>query len=460
MDRRISHKFSNRIPALLLAWLVVIFPICAWAQGIVAAQDGILARAEIVGTDLVLRWRFLEPLAVPLDAATAEINGRPLGLPQIRPYPQPGDQSLFAFLVDVGDQARAAEISNNNSVVLGLLGKLKPHDRAGIITYNADAVLLVPQSRNADDLINSVLDITAQGDKSSRDEALLKAIAMLGELPASRRALFVFTDGHTDSATLAKDVIQHALQFGVTVTFVVANATGARSIDPNSVFAIAVGSGGDVITRADLDKFASDPFAMIDSGAEVIFPLAGSFRLPWETRLNATTRLAYGAKALELKVPVDLPAAGPKQIIGYAAGSPILLGVGTALLVLFLLFAVLIVRRRRSSAKASRPKTISGERRAAIRILLQNTEDGSAFPLQAAEIRLGRDTSNDIVLSDETVSRLHALLRSNDDGYFIENMSDVNGTAVNGARVDKAPLANGDLITVGKTTLRFVLVLS
>jgi pSer/pThr/pTyr-binding forkhead associated (FHA) protein len=37
-------------------------------------------------------------------------------------------------------------------------------------------------------------------------------------------------------------------------------------------------------------------------------------------------------------------------------------------------------------------------------------------------------------------------------------MSDINGTAVNGALVDKAPLANGDLITLGKTTFRFVLV--
>jgi hypothetical protein len=443
---------------LLLAWLAFVYPICARAQGVVASQDGILARAEIVESDLVLRWRFLEPLAVPLDSATAEINGRPIGLPQIRPYPQPGDQSLFAFLLDVGDQARSAEISNNNSVLLGLLGKLKPHDHAGIITYNTDAVLLVPQSGNPDDLINSVLDIAPQADKSNRDEALLKAIAMLGELPATRRALFVLTDGHTDSAAQAEDVIQHALQFGITVTFVVANATGARSIDPNSVFAIAIGSGGDVITRADLAKFAEDPFAIIDSGAEVIFPLASSFRLPWETGLNATIRLAYGAKALELKVPVDLPSASPKQMMGYVAGSPVLFGAGMAGFVLFLLLMVLIVRHRRRSANAARLKVISGVRRQAVRVMLQNTEDGSAYPLQAAEIRVGRGGSNDIVLSDETASRLHALLRSSGDGYAIENMSDVNGTVVNGALVDKASLANGDLITLGKTTLRFVVV--
>jgi hypothetical protein len=458
IDRRIPARFASLIAALLLTWLATVYPICALAQSVLASQDGILARAEIVGSDLILRWRFLEPLAVPLDAATVEINGRPVGLPQIRSYPQPGDQSLFAFLVDVGGLARAAEISNNISLLLGLVGKLRPHDRAGIITYDADAVLLVPQSGYPNDLINSVLDISPQGDKSNRDEALLKAIAMLGELPAARRALFVFTDGHSDSVAKAEDVIQRALQFGVTVTFVVANASGARSIDPNTVFAIAVGSGGDLVTRADLAKFVADPFAIIDSGAEVIFPLAGSFRLPWETGLNATVRLTYGAKALELEVPVNLPAAGPKQIMDNVVGSPVLLGVGMAAFALLLPFVAFIVRRQRKSARAARPKDVSGERRPAVRAMLQNTADGSAYPLQATVIRLGRGSSNDVVLSDETGSRLHALLRSDGEGYAIENMSDVNGTVVNGAVVDKASLVNGDLITLGKTTFRFVVV--
>jgi hypothetical protein len=354
IDRCIPTRFAKFAAALALAWLTTVHPICARAQGISASQDGILARAEIVGSDLALRWRFLEPLAVPLDSVTAEINGRPVGLPQIRPYPQPEDQSLLAFLVDVGGQARAAEISNNKSVLLGLLGKLKPHDRATIITYSADAVLLVPQSGNPDDLANSVLDISRQGDKSNRDEVLLKAIAVLGELPAARRALFVLTDGHSDSAANADGVVQQALQFGVTITFVIANAAGARSVEPDSVFAIAIGSGGSVITHADVAEFVADPFAIINSGAEATFPLAGSFRLPWETGLNATVRLAYGPKALELKVPVNLPAASPKQIISHFAGSMIALGVGAAALTLLVLFAVLIVRHRR--AKAARPK--------------------------------------------------------------------------------------------------------
>lgn len=443
---------------MLLAAVMLLLPWTARAQSGLGYQSGLLARAEVEGSDLILRWRFLRPLAAPLDAVTADVSGRPLGLPQIRPYPQPGDLTLLAFMLDTSDSARAEEITANSALLLGLLTHLRPHQNAGIITFSADADILVAQSNKADDLMNAVLDLAPEGDKVSRDEAIMKAIAALGGLPATRRALFVLSDGHTDSAMRINDVIKLAAEHGVTITFVVANAAGVRPIDVESVFAIAAGSGGDVVTRDDIATFVADPFAIVDSGAEVTFPLAGLFRLPWETALSATVRMVYGANTLELKVPLDLPAASLKQMVNYIVGSPVLLGGGMAVLVLLLLFAALVVRRRRRSANAARPKVISGVRRQAVRVMLQNTEDGSAYPLQAAEIRMGRGSSNDIVLSDETVSRLHALLRSSGDGYAIENMSDVNGTAVNGALVDKAPLTNGDLIRLGKTTFRFVLV--
>jgi hypothetical protein len=454
-----SHPAVSLIGAVYLAASILLFLGCAArAQSGLAYQDGLLVRAAVVGSELELSWRFLHPMTVPLDAVTVAVNGRPLGLPRIRPYPQPGDLTLLAFLLDISDPARAEEIASNTSLLLGALGVLKPHHRAGIIVYGADADLLVAQSKNADDLVNAILDIVPRDEKVNRDEAIMKAIVALGNLPAARRALFVLTDGHTDSAVRTNDVIRLAVEHGVTITFVVANAAGVRSIDPESVIVMAIGSGGDVITRDEQATFVADPFTIVDSGAEVIFPLAGSFRLPWETGLNATVRLTYGAKALELNVPVNLPAAGPKQIIDGVAGSPVLLGVGMAVFALLLLFAVLIVRRWRKRAKAARPKEILRETRPAVRAMLQNTADGSAYPLQAAEIRLGRGSSNDVVLSDETGSRLHALLRSDGDGYAIENMSEVNGTVVNGALVDKASLANGDLITLGKTTFRFVVV--
>jgi pSer/pThr/pTyr-binding forkhead associated (FHA) protein len=89
--------------------------------------------------------------------------------------------------------------------------------------------------------------------------------------------------------------------------------------------------------------------------------------------------------------------------------------------------------------------------------VLQNIDDGTSYPVQSPVAEIGRASTNDVVLSDETVSRLHAVLVQNGDGTFsIENRSELNGTQLNHQEIGAATvLSNGDLITVGTKTLRF-----
>jgi FHA domain len=69
------------------------------------------------------------------------------------------------------------------------------------------------------------------------------------------------------------------------------------------------------------------------------------------------------------------------------------------------------------------------------------------------EITLGRDLSNDLVVSDSEVSRAHARLSWRDDGYVIEDLRSTNGTWVNGHPVLRASrLAEGDVVTLGKVS--------
>ena len=74
---------------------------------------------------------------------------------------------------------------------------------------------------------------------------------------------------------------------------------------------------------------------------------------------------------------------------------------------------------------------------------------GRSFPLPAW-MRIGRDGSNDIVLSDKRVSRKHAEIRYSDDGQFvITDLHSVSGTRVNGELITAQTLADGDLIQIG-----------
>lgn len=80
------------------------------------------------------------------------------------------------------------------------------------------------------------------------------------------------------------------------------------------------------------------------------------------------------------------------------------------------------------------------------------------IPLVSRVISIGRDPSNDLVLSDSMVSRRHAILEQRDDQYILRDNNSSNGTMVNGDRVDhEKPLRDGDLVAIGSSRLLFQL---
>ena len=73
-------------------------------------------------------------------------------------------------------------------------------------------------------------------------------------------------------------------------------------------------------------------------------------------------------------------------------------------------------------------------------------------------VRIGRDEENDLRLEDPNVHRHHALIQRTADAEFV--ILDVsgmrgNGLAVNGRRLARASLRDGDLIELGTTRVRF-----
>lgn len=86
-------------------------------------------------------------------------------------------------------------------------------------------------------------------------------------------------------------------------------------------------------------------------------------------------------------------------------------------------------------------------------ILPDGTEQ--VFPLTVSELTLGRDESNDIVLADPKVSRLHARLECRNQGCVLIDVASANGTFVEGQRIERVTLRSGNLIKLGDSTLRF-----
>jgi pSer/pThr/pTyr-binding forkhead associated (FHA) protein len=70
-------------------------------------------------------------------------------------------------------------------------------------------------------------------------------------------------------------------------------------------------------------------------------------------------------------------------------------------------------------------------------------------------LRIGRDPSNDLVLDDPNVSRLHAEVVRADGGAVLRDLSSRNGTRVDGERVERAHLVAGSEIGIGPYRLVF-----
>ncbi len=77
------------------------------------------------------------------------------------------------------------------------------------------------------------------------------------------------------------------------------------------------------------------------------------------------------------------------------------------------------------------------------------------WEMDRAALKVGRTPDNDIVIDNLAVSRLHAMIEESKGEYFVRDCDSLNGTEVNGERVKRNRLRDGDEITIGKHTIVF-----
>jgi pSer/pThr/pTyr-binding forkhead associated (FHA) protein len=80
---------------------------------------------------------------------------------------------------------------------------------------------------------------------------------------------------------------------------------------------------------------------------------------------------------------------------------------------------------------------------------------GSRYLLDTDLSTVGRHPESDIFLDDITVSRRHVEFRRADESFRVHDVGSLNGTYLNGDRVDDAELQNGDEVRIGKFRLVF-----
>ncbi|GAA1409940.1 hypothetical protein AUR04nite_24920 [Glutamicibacter uratoxydans] len=80
---------------------------------------------------------------------------------------------------------------------------------------------------------------------------------------------------------------------------------------------------------------------------------------------------------------------------------------------------------------------------------------GARFLLDTDESIAGRHPNADVFLDDVTVSRRHAKFVRTAQGFTLSDIGSLNGTYINGDRIDSIALSNGVQVQIGKFRLNF-----
>lgn len=201
------------------------------------------------------------------------------------------------------------------------------------------------------------------------------------------------------------------------------------------------------------------------------YPTPPFAAIAWIAPIGALSTDALGALAALL----DQAVAAVQGIYPRAPALVLALSALVVLPAVALISVALGARRRRKSRRAA---VRAAERRAQASGLSGDIPDAVAAPASQSQawltvegegsagttalagqvIRIGRHQDNDIRLTDRSVHRHHAVIeRTSDEAFLIRDVSgkDGNGVRVNGRRTERAQLADGDVIELGRARLRF-----
>ncbi|HKK50585.1 MAG TPA: FHA domain-containing protein [Myxococcota bacterium] len=99
---------------------------------------------------------------------------------------------------------------------------------------------------------------------------------------------------------------------------------------------------------------------------------------------------------------------------------------------------------------SERGKTGAGPPHGAVATVLSGFYEGLEVAIDRARIVIGRGRKADLALAEATISRAHAAIGFDAEGFFVEDLGSTNGTMVNGARITRQRLKSEDEIVMGK----------
>jgi FHA domain/von Willebrand factor type A domain len=404
-----------------------------------------------------------------------------------------------ALVLDTSASIRPDELERTRALCVGVLEHLPLGSEAALFTFDDQDRMLLPWTKAPSDLRGALAIVRPTGKYTLLHDALYDASKQLRDASARRKALVLLTDGKDEGSTLdLEDGLRAAMErfpvFTVGVGRVqerilrrIAKLTGgdyvaiaaARSeILSASIVRAALGAGdvgagapaapaGAVApagqaaagTRSATRAVSGRPGPLWIGVGGVVFlaamvglvalrrrgrPRCPSCNFEVASALGPCTYCSAEANARVAEAAAERRATNTRRATParrVPAADP------TALSPTML--------ERLNNTEEFLEKTVT-LREQPVLVITGGPGSGRVFSLSdLSATSLGRARANDIVLEDIAVSNEHCRIRLEDGAFVVHDLKSTNGTYVNERKVSHHPLAAGDVLKLGETSLQY-----
>lgn len=422
-------------------------------------------------------YRLLEP--EPVSRASATIGD--LELPAtLLPAPDPPGPSALLFLIDASSASDAATLHRYRSDILALIQSAGTHHRFGLAMFDTDLRIAAPLGASREQLTAALATLDKNPEEAPTElfRHTLGAIRLIADYSAHRRAILLFADGTADDQAYDHhDVIDAARTSGVTLYGMGPDSSGTASVMVQTLRRLGEDTGGRFYPRGPdgglSPQVLENPLRLQDNGGRIRIDLSAAIG---ESNGDVNIALATGEGSARASVPVLPPppaAAGPadpsaaKPVAAPAPKPATPVGVNRPMTsedtsqwwflaaIAALLVALATTGWVMNRAQSARALRLQRADQPVAYLELQDSEH-ARHAITADTFRIGRHDTNDLTLSDPSLSREHAEIHWQPNGAFsIVDLNSMNGVHVNGQRIKSAKISEGDIIELGDVELRF-----
>lgn len=354
--------------------------------------------------------------------------------------------------------------------------------RLAMILFNQEAKLVKPLTNLTGlvaraNFLKSLDQVNYKGLFSDSPAAIERAIYELklnGRVNA-RKVIILLTDGIVDTGDKARDLVkakwlkesltQECRNAGIKI-FGIAFTDNA---DFSLIQTLAFKTKGEYFrayTAEDIQKVFNKIYELIK-------------KLPYDSAITtATTSDAVSPKVVS--APQETPAAKSEEAppaaesVGVTQKMPVKLKKPSSFMLIlligiFVLLAAIVTIMALSRKTKTSTGVVAGRSRRARHappmpraelIDVKNITSHKTVRLSKSLIRIGRDTSNDVAIPEETVSSFHAAIEYQDGFFYLEDQRSKNKTYLNGEEVEPyspKKLKSGDVVTINVYKFIFIL---